>query len=196
MRVLHIIPAAFHYFDETKVVAESWVQELHRLGVDIEVFTLEYGKKTNFNQSPNSRKKISSSSSVKYDFEENITIENGFEQWVSFDLVHLHIPLLGAATEIIDSVKQFPDIPFIVSYHSPIQLINFFSVIIMWYNFIYIKKFLRLAKVITFSTEKFCKKYSKFFASNPRIIEISVNASLQTIAEKLFIVYNNVTKVN
>ena len=43
MRVIHIIPSAFEYFDDIRSQAFRLLDGLNKLGVETEAFTLQYG---------------------------------------------------------------------------------------------------------------------------------------------------------
>ncbi|MBI5221390.1 MAG: hypothetical protein HY979_01120, partial [Candidatus Magasanikbacteria bacterium] len=86
MKVLHIIPSAFNYFDDIRAEAFGWLEEENNFGLESEAITLEFGSTTKQEQSeikvvaPNRQ------------FIGQQPISKNSESWDQFDIINLHCP--------------------------------------------------------------------------------------------------------
>ena len=129
MKVTHIIPSAFEYFDDIRERTFSWVEELSKLGVDIDVFTLQYERPT-----PAVKLEISDvAPSRTYSHTGSIktmteTIIKMAPPASELEIIHLHTPFLGGAAKIMEFIKSRQSTPLVITHHRPVQLVNLFSV--------------------------------------------------------------------
>jgi len=142
MRVLHIIPAAFEYFEDIQKTAFAFVEKLDQHGLYQEIFTLQYGElnrsaKNNLNSSAPSR-----------NFKGLKSIETLIDSLSNFDIIHLHTPFLGAAGKILKWKKEHPEAYLVVTYYRSIKITDLFSWLVRGYNYFYLPKIFRLANCI------------------------------------------------
>lgn len=142
MRILHIIPSAFTYFDAIRDRAFQMVEEEGKVGIDVEAFTLQYGPASKRLQSSVKRQAPSRA------FQGSASLKEVVESFREFDLVHVHCPLLGSAHEILRFKKQYPGMPLVVTYHGRFEVPDLFGVFVSWYNVWYLTKLFRSADVI------------------------------------------------
>lgn len=143
MRVIHIIPSAFEYFDDIRSRAFKLLDGLNKLGVEAEAFTLQYGQ-------PNRAVKASVKevSPSVHDYVGNFDIDSAIENFSDFDIVHLHCPFFGAAGKILRWKKLNPDIPLVVTYYREVRLEDLMSLFIKFYNAYYLPKILKLTDAV------------------------------------------------
>ncbi len=189
MRVLHIVPAAFSYFDDIQAQVESWLPSLANLGVEVQVFSLKYGS-----QKKNGQQVEGKSFASQYDREEKISITSAFAEWSSFDVVHLHGPFLGAGAEIIKACHAYREVPLLLSYHRPVTLSNFFSLFIRCYNFFYLRKIFPLAQGLIFSRAQLFLRWQQYIRPEQWVVELVDKGAPAAVAEKLLFLYNSVIR--
>jgi hypothetical protein len=165
MRVIHIIPSAFDYFDDIRSRAFKLLDWLHKLGVEAEAFTLQYGSTNKAEKAS-----IKEASPSVHNYMGNFDINTAIDNFFNFDIVHLHCPFFGAAGKILRWKKLNPDIPLVVTYYREVRMEDLMSLFIRFYNAFYLPKFYKLADAV-----------SRF---NP-------GESLQSIAADTLVVYNN-----
>lgn len=153
MKVIHLIPSAFNYFDDIRAEAFRLVENLYKFGVDAEAFALQYetvpSKKTKaeIGEAAPSRKFVGMAN-----------IKETMSALADFDVVHLHAPFLGAAGEIIRWKKLHPRIPLAITYYRRVRLADIISLGIVWYNMYYLPKLFSLANVVVCSSSDIFKK--------------------------------------
>ncbi len=197
MKVIHIIPSAFEYFDDIRSRAFKLLDSLHKLGVETEAFTLQYGQ-------PNKATKASvqEDSPAVHNFLGNVSIDNLIENLADFDIVHLHCPFLGAAKKIIDWKKTHPDVPLVITYYRDVRLEDAFSWLIKLYNRYYLPKIFALSDmVICYNLDLFQNSAAARYMSAKNNIavvdEIELNPEwgklneMEAVAAKTIMVYNN-----
>lgn len=205
MLVTHIIPTAFNYFDDIKQNAFKIAEELPKYGIDCKVLTLQYDQ-------PTKKQKESVSgqggSAPSYNFSGNIDLQTGISDLINSDLIHLHCPLMGGASDILKCFTAFKKrkiknakLPLVCTYYRPIETPDVFSLILLVYNAYYLPKLFQQADVIgvfsqTFKPNKFNKiNLNKFVDLNvENKEEISINCPLTNNADKLK--YNNQLKAS
>ncbi|HSR88882.1 MAG TPA: glycosyltransferase family 4 protein [Candidatus Udaeobacter sp.] len=140
MRVIHVIPSAFEYFDDIRSQAFKLLEELNKLGVETEAFTLQYG-------SPNREEKASIKEAAPsvHSHIGDFNAKNVIESFSDFDIVHLHCPFFGAAGKILRWKKLNPNSPLVITYYREIKLEDTFSLIIRLYNAYFLPKIFNLA---------------------------------------------------
>lgn len=143
MRVIHIIPFAFEYFNDIRSLAFKLLDGLHKLGVETEGFTLQYG-------SPNKAEKasIKEASSSVHNYLGNLDINSAIDNFSDFDIVHLHCPFFGAAGKILNWKKRNHGIPLVVTYYRKVRIDDLMSLFIRFYNAYYLPKIFKLADAV------------------------------------------------
>ncbi|TSC84751.1 MAG: Uncharacterized protein G01um101413_135 [Parcubacteria group bacterium Gr01-1014_13] len=143
MRVIHVIPSAFEYFDDIRSRAFKLLDGLHKLGVETEAFTLQYG-------TPNKAEKssIKQASPSIHNFIGSFDINSAIENFSDFDIVHLHCPFFGAAGKILRWKKLHPDTPLVLTYYRDVRIVDLMSFFIKLYNGYYLPKFFKLADAV------------------------------------------------
>lgn len=165
MRVIHVIPSAFEYFNDIRSQAFKLLDGLHKLGVETEAFTLQYGL-------PDKEEKasIKKASPSVHNFIENFDVNSAIVNFSNFDVVHLHCPFLGAAGKILRWKNQNPNVPLVVTFYRQVRITDLMSLFIKLYNMFYLPKIFKLADAV-----------SQF---NPQ-------ESPESIAADTLLVYNN-----
>ena len=144
MKILHIIPSAFEYFDDIRAQAFEFLEAENKLGIESDAITLEYGAVSR-------RKKFEAATiapSRNYLGQESI--EKNVQAWEYYDIVNLHAPFFGAGGKIINFLESNPDKVFLMTYHYDFKTTDFFSFFIKLYNYYYLPKLFKKAKKITF----------------------------------------------
>ncbi len=143
MRVIHIIPSAFEYFDDIRSQAFKLLDGLHKLGVENEAFTLQYG-------SPSQAEKTSvrEASPSVHDMVGTFDISSAIKDFADFDIVHLHCPFFGAAGKILRWKKLNSSIPLVITYYRDVRIVDLMSLFISFYNKYYLPKLFRLSDAV------------------------------------------------
>ncbi len=144
MRVIHVIPSAFEYFDDIRSHAFKLLDELHKLDVETEAFTLQYG-------TPNKAEKnsIKQASPSVHNFIGSFDINSAIANFSDFDIVHLHCPFFGAAGKIMHWKKLHPDTPLVITYYRDVQIRDLMSLFIKLYNSYYLPKVFKVADAVS-----------------------------------------------
>lgn len=143
MRVLHIIPAAFTYFDKIRDRAFQLIEAESKTGIEVEVFVLQYGSPSERfetsvrRQAPSSRRLTGTA-----------TINEVIATCDDFDLINVHVPLLGAAPQLLRLKKRQPHKPLVVTYHGKFSAPDLFGAYISCYNVWYTAKLFKAADAI------------------------------------------------
>ena len=140
MRVIHIIPSAFDYFNDIRAQAFALLEELHKLGVENEAVTLQYGA-TGKTLKESVRQSAPSVHSYLGDF----NMDSVIKSFADFDIVHLHCPFFGGAGKILRWKKLNPNIPLVITYHRAVRILDVVSLFMKLYNAYYLPKFFKLA---------------------------------------------------
>lgn len=153
MKVLHIIPSAFDYFDDIRVEAFDLVEKLNKVGCEADAITLQYGS------SPSSRriKKEIHRAAPSRIFSGMVKADGLIEEFNSYDLVHVHCPFFGAA----GSIERWKgDVgfrtPLVLTYYREVKVTDLFALVIKWYNNYHLPKLFKLAEAIV------CPSISEF----------------------------------
>ncbi len=165
MRVIHVIPSAFEYFGDIRSQAFKLLDGLHKLGVESEAFTLQYGS-TNKAEKASIKKASSSVHNYIGDFDINSAIAN----FSDFDIVHLHCPFFGAAGKILHWKKLHSDTPLVITYYRDVRIKDVMSIFIRFYNAYYLPKLFKLADTVN---------------------RFNAEESSESIAADTLLVYNN-----
>lgn len=171
MKVLHIIPAAFDYFNDIRAAAFSLVGKLPDLGISADAFTLQYGS-----ASREERGEVASKAPAQRFLGLNSVAELTAAM-NDYDLVHAHCPFLGAAGKIIAWKKEHPEIPLIATFHRRVATPDFFSLGIVWYNRYYLPRLFALADAVTApSGQVFQKNFGTALMSKGKFFEVDGSA--------------------
>ncbi len=163
MRIIHIIPTAFDYFDDIKRRAFKLVGEMNQYtGFESEAFTLQYNNATKSEQAE--VKTIAPDQ--KYIGSQ--TTGEAFEYLNNFDVIHLHAPFLGAGKMLRRWRKNNLDKVFVVSDYRSVPTVDLIAIGIKWYNKYYLKRLKSVADIIlegenanTISAEQILSIYNK-----------------------------------
>ena len=150
MRVIHIIPSAFNYFDDIRALAFELMEGLNGLGLENEAVAVQYGTTTKKTEAAVGH----AAPSRRYIGTENFA--ETLRDLQNYDIVHLHCPGLGALGKICAWKKNNPGVPLVASYYRGVPLADFFSLFMILYNNFYLPRIFRSAEAITcFSGEIF-----------------------------------------
>ncbi len=163
MRVFHIIPSAFDYFDDIRGAAFSLVDGINELGLEAEPITLQYGPPSR--EARASVQEATPSLKLEYAKEEKFAaVEDEFQE---YDIVHLHCPFFAAAPRLIKWKKSNMGHPLVVTYYRDVPFTDLFSLLIRWYNNYYLPKLFFLADAVTcFSWEDFKKSLGRKYLAD------------------------------
>lgn len=193
MKVLHIIPSAFEYFDDIRVEAFKILDEENNLGVEADAITLEYGAVTKKEQFE--VKTIAPTK--KYLGQEPIS--KNIEKWEHYDIINLHCPFLGEAGKILDWARSTPHKFLVITYHHDFQTPDFFGFLIKLYNYYYLPKLFKAANAVAFFADRYdqSKTGVKMLKNEQKAIVFGMPQDSQDIhsvgiAQDLVMVYNNI----
>lgn len=156
MKVLHLIPAAFNYFDDIRADAFALVEQLMRLGVIIEALTVQFEA-----PSKTEHEEVSIVAPSRH-YKGLSSIRDVETRIPEFHLIHVHAPLFGAAGRVFHWVRRWPQVPLIVTAHRRVRTPDFFSLLIWGYNWYYLPRLFGAARNIT------CPDLASFKAYWPR----------------------------
>jgi hypothetical protein len=159
MLVTHIIPSAFSYFDDIRTFVFSVTEHLETKMVEQNVFTLQYGSTTR------AQRESVQSVAPKRHFKGMCSVGGIVESIEKSDIVHLHVPFLGAAQSILQAIRV-KNVPLVVSYYRSIPIDDVISLYIRYYNWLYIPKLILQAAFVTNSAKYFPQNYSKIVVSS------------------------------
>lgn len=168
MRVLHIIPSAFDYFEDIRDSAMTLAHNERERGLDVEAITLQYGA---VGQSEKAAiRKISPVMS----FAGLISGDSIIKLVDDFDIIHLHLPTLGLMRRIIEWKKKNINKPLIITYWRDPKINDIFSYFISLYNRYYEKQLRCLAdKIVCFLPDDYQKiGFLRRLADKNKIINI------------------------
>ena len=182
MRVIHIIPSAFEYFGDIRSQAFKLLEGLHKIGVDAEAFTLQYGL-----TSKALKASVAEDAPSVHAFKGSVGADDLVENLKDFDIVHLHCPFLGAARKIINWKNLHPNIPLVVTYYREVPFEDVFSLFIKLYNFYFLPKLFALSSVVVCQNFETFKSSSGAGYMNDKI-RLAV---IEAVAAKSLMVYNS-----
>ena len=128
MRVIHLVPSAFDYFEDIRTMAFGIVEELDLAGVDSEIITLQYGTPAR------SVREAAQTQEIKRSYKGIVPTPQLLDSLLHFDIVHFHVPLLGFLGKFLKWYKQHPEVKIVLSYYRPVQNSDVISWFIAWYN--------------------------------------------------------------
>lgn len=156
MRVIHIIPSAFDYFDDIRRIVFSLIDDLVKVGVESEAITIQYGA---VRKRAEAEQKSRASAHV---FQGNADFNGVVADFENFDVVHLHCPGLGAMGKIYHWKKNGSAVPLVASYYRDVRIPDFFSLLIKFYNDYYLPKILSSADAVVFPHDKLARYVDRF----------------------------------
>lgn len=150
MRVIHIIPSAFDYFNDIRSQAFALLESLHKLGVENEAVTLQYGA-----PGKTIKESVRRSAPSVHNYLGDFDMESVIKSFADFDIVHLHCPFFGGAGKILKWKKANPRAPLVCTYYRDARFEDMISLFIKFYNAYYLPKIFKLAEAVDwFSAEK------------------------------------------
>ena len=149
MKVIHIIPSAFNYFDDIRSQAFKLLDGLHKLGVENEAITLQYGSTDKAQKAS-----IKSASPSVHNHIGNFDIDSAIANFADFDIVHLHCPFFGAAGKILNWKKLNPETPLVATHYRQVRIEDLMSLFIRFYNAYYLPKIFKLADAVDWFKEE------------------------------------------
>ena len=167
MRVFHIIPSAFEYFKDIKEEAFALVEEIEKIEkagskVESSISTLQYSGPTKAEI-----KTLRTIVPEKEYYGEYAPVDL-VDQFVDYDIIHLHAPFLGGGGLIRKWKEAYPTQPFVITYYRDVLLPDLFAYAIKWYNGYYLPKLFSLADVVTcFNLEDFQKSRGAKYMRDP-----------------------------
>ncbi|MFA6424355.1 MAG: hypothetical protein WCV83_03550 [Candidatus Magasanikbacteria bacterium] len=192
MKVLHVIPNAFDYFEDIHSESFKILEAEADFGVEASAITIEYGAVT--------RKQVfevkKTAPSRRYAGQE--PFEKNIADWDFFDIINLHCPFFGEAGKMLKWIKNYPDKKFIITYHHDFQCPDFFSYFIKFYNYYYLPKLFKAAQFVVFFAERYDESQVgiKMLKNKENIavlglVEEGEDIHNVSIVEDLVIVYNS-----
>ncbi len=142
MRVVHIIPSAFEYFDDIRSSAFALIAAEGKEGIESEALTIQYGTVT-----AKERRGVQTTA-PKHSFQSLSSSSQAFLKLAEFDIVHIHCPTLGVARQLIAWKKSHPTIPFVITWHRSPRWSDLFSLFIMGYTAWYMRRLFPLASAV------------------------------------------------
>lgn len=196
MRVIHIIPSAFEYFDDIRSKAFNLVNGLHNLGVETEAFTLQYGS-----TGKSLKESVKSASPAVHKYINTTNAEGVLSSLENFDLVHLHAPFLGLARHMLHWKKMNPDIPLVISFYRDVPFSDTFSLFVKLYNAYFLPKVFAAAdQVVCESFDSFrVTAGARYMPEQKQVVymdQIALTKQLKSknidpVAAKILLVYNS-----
>jgi len=194
MRVLHIIPSAFDYFDGIRFESFKILEMENKFGIDTDAITLEYGS------SPKSSVSSTTKSFPRQKFLGRDTIDRNVKEWDQYDVVNLHCPFFGGAKKILDWAGS-NDKNLVLTYHCDFVSSDIIGWFIKIYNYFYLPKLAKKSKLISlFSSRYYDSKIGiKIFKNCENIAVLGLGKNFKDIhskevVEDLVMVYNSIVK--
>jgi len=193
MKILHIIPSAFDYFDDIKLEAFEMLESENKMGVESDAITLEYGTVSR------SEKFEVSNVAPSRQYLGQQPLDKNFQAWGDYDIINLHCPFLGEARKILNFFVNNPNKILILTYHRDFITTDFFSFFIKLYNYYYLPKLFKQAKVVGFMADRrnesidginMIKNDSKAVVLG--LVQDPQDIHTNHIVQDLIMVYNNI----
>ncbi len=174
MKVIHIIPSAFSYFDDIRSNAFYVVDNLSKIGVETEAITIEFGMTV-----PTAVREAIGEEAPSQKYQGLAPMSQVMASLDQFDIIHVHCPLFGAAGKILSWKRQHPNRCLVVTYYRRVMIPDFFSLLIVAYNFYYLPRLLAAAEVVI--TPALRSMPWSLQRRNQRIIEIDESPSFNGV---------------
>jgi len=191
MKVLHVIPNAFEYFEDIHSEAFKLLEAEGDLGVEADAVTVEYG-----GVSKKEISEVKKNSSNKYIGQESF--EKNIDSWELYDIINLHCPFFGSVGKILDWIQKHPKKFLVITYHYDFETPDFFGYFIKLYNYFYLPKLFKAASIIAFFEERYdlSRLAIKMIKNDEKTVVLGLhledgdNHNI-SIAEDLVMVYNS-----
>ncbi len=202
MKVTHIIPSAFEYFDDIRERAFSWVEALNDLGLEVDVFTLQYGGKPTVAVAQEVAAVAPSRTYEKTASVQTMTrIITMRAAPKESEIIHLHTPFLGGAGQIIDFIKSRPSAHLVITHHRPVKFDDLISIYIYFYNRYYLPKLFALAQAVLLVEPKMgTRREAQKLTPSDKIFMLGIDKNSnpnyphpmppETVARNLIMMYN------
>ncbi len=177
LKVLHIIPSVFNYFDDIRTAAFGLVDTLQTAGVEADVFTLQYGSAA---AAPSVQEEVKEATpKAGRTYKGQLNIKTAVESFADYDIVHLHAPFFGAAGKLLAWKQAHPEIPLVVTCHRRMVTPDFLSLFLKLYSLYYLPKIFMIGDLITVpSIAKFQAYFGASFKKyKDKIMEIDDSSS-------------------
>ena len=200
LKILHIVPAAFDYFDDIKNYAFGLADRMNAYSnIEAEVITLQYNMPTREERAAIKRV------SPEHHYERAEAMEEAVEGFSGFDVIHIHVPFLGGAKDILRWKSENPKIPIVITFYRNVPTTDLISWYIKWYNSYYLPKIFAVADVVTVfpwselnaikiahksNTEADVLRLTDFGAGNPESV-IEKGLKQEELTETFLKIYNN-----
>ncbi|MFH1789709.1 MAG: glycosyltransferase [bacterium] len=171
MKIKYITPAAFNYFDDIKRNCFNLANKLVKLGLEVDVSTLQYGAISKKQAKKPAGESIDKTS---LNFQGIMPLQHGMAQLSDYDIIHLHTPFLGAGRSILNFKKHNPGIPMLVTYYRPVEINDLLSFFIKLYNDYYLRKIFSSADLIACFARTAGRVFSNY--DKNKIVDISAPA--------------------
>ena len=158
MKILHIIPAAFEYFEDVKKVAFRIVESQNEVGAHADAFALQYSShdisaenQKNKNKFTKAMMDKNAGRSAKFptiEYKGLQAIDKSISCFNDYDIVHLHTPFFGAGRKILKWKKLNPDKKFVISFYVDFKSKDLFSFFIKLYNSYYLPRLFKIADLL------------------------------------------------
>lgn len=167
MKVIHIIPSAFDYFNDIRSSAFSLVEAINVLGIQADAITVQYGSSIKKDVAAEIKAAAPTRPEGKL-----VLFEGVLSDLDNYDVVHLHCPMLGELNHILRWKRAHLGTPLVITYHRSVTVSDLFSWVAVWYNAYYLPKIFRLADVVTYPVDnKSLRRYEKKVpASSPQLV--------------------------
>lgn len=157
MQILHIVPAAFEYFEDIRKEAFDLVDSLNSLGYDCEIITLQYSA-----VSKRLEKQVAQETKQRMQFEKIYNDTELKEQMDKAEIIHLHVPFLGMGKKLLKYKQDNPQKKFIITFHQNLPYTDFFTIIIWLYNSFYLRRLVNLADFVVAENEQIFRQGGGF----------------------------------
>lgn len=169
MKVLHIIPAAFDYFDDIKLSAFNLLENQANLGIAAEAFTLQYNRVV-----PKTKQAEVALSAPSTQYQGTVNIAEAAASFADFDILHLHCPFLGAGGRILKWKIEHPRQPLVATFYRRVNIPDFLSLWIWWYNRYYLPRIFDVCEAVAATSAESFKQNlgARYLKDKSKFIEI------------------------
>lgn len=177
MKVLHIIPAAFNYYDDIKAAAFGLAETELSMGIAVEAYTMQYQAPSRGDQTE-TEVVVLPGSSRKYDG--TVSLNSIGKEINTFDVVHVHVPILGGLKTVLNWKRANPKLLLLVTVYRESKTPDFFSLILLIYNRIMLAKLFKQADFIGCESLSVIKAFYDRMAAPvaERVLEIDTSTNL------------------
>jgi len=149
MKILHIVPTAFEYFEKIRSEAFGLVDDLNNLGFACEIITLQYSA-----VSKRLKSRVAEESEERIGFEKNYGDKELADKLDKADIIHLHAPFLGMGKKLLKYKREHKEKKFLITMHANLPYSDLFTIIIWLYNGFYLKRLMNEADFVVAENEQ------------------------------------------